>query len=34
MNVEKIGLKIKIKERKEKGKLHRTAKAQHIGRGL
>ena len=34
INVEKIiGLKIKIKKI-EKGKLHRTAKAQHRGRGL
>ena len=38
INVEKIiiGLKIKIKkkERRKKGQLYKTAKAQHRGRGL
>ena len=37
INVEKIIIGLKItneKKKKKKGKLHRTAKAQHRGRGL
>ena len=34
INVEKIIIGLKMKRKKKKGKLHRTAKAQRRGRGL